>query len=390
MFGQGGRLARNWTWFCLASLLAGGVHARAQQAQLVLASASAQRTAPAATSRNTADAPPAGATAAPHRPQAAPGEQALVAARRGPLGVGGRELVRTLQARLAREEALLAAATSARAEQERMLQALVREIDGVGTAARSEGPVADPPETLLGCWRLPAAREHAPVRFCGVHRYAYRHLRRKVESLWRDELEERYRLDPQMRVGAYHDALQAEEEYDANRLARFSSPFPTYWRGHPEQLALDAEELVIGEEIELLRLGGLSVRNDVKMRYNADDAPVLLGSEGDDELHGAPAEQTASQLTARRPHQHRPAHARGAFDRPDGNLYSNSWFSADGRIDLRLGLSSALPLRKVKSQLELKFYDSYDHAELAELELELELQPRGTAEVSLALRLVKF
>jgi hypothetical protein len=304
-------------------------------------------------------------------------------------GVGGFDLLRQLEHRRALEATSRSVSAASRAHQEQMLQAFLQDTDVLGREV--SGYVSqDGPDhaALLSCWRVPVAKEHAPVKFEGVAWLAHRYLRRAARRTWKRHVVERRRFDPAFRHGDYMDAVAAYERFDANRIARMSSPFPTYWTGDAEEVAFSSQRVVVGERHEVVRFEGLSLRNDLRVRYRSE-APFIQPDQDAEEEELEKLERRQRKAAQRR-RSRAAAHARGSFDAPNGNLLSSKGVSLDGRIRVRGSLSRPTLLRSMNGSLELRVHDSYDNLEVWSLELNVELEATGESRAALMWSLSRF
>jgi hypothetical protein len=219
----------------------------------------------------------------------------------------------------------------------------------------------------------------ARVERRGFDKYAMKQVRRLYRKEYKKDLELRQAADPRMPLDRYYQELfDLDLALDEDRLL-WNEPFPAYWEGNPDARGR-ASPLVLGERIELLRLGQLSFTNDLRLRYDLRSVDFDRSDPDED-----------ATITARRP-----AHASWLANAVGhGSLLNGEDFALSGKIGLSPDLFGAGPqaafLRNVSGSLDWTFFDPYDRREIFAMSLDYDFDPRDRSQnVALTFSLGSF
>jgi len=235
---------------------------------------------------------------------------------------------------------------------EREIMGLFRECTTIPSFVERPDPSHDPsPSAAFLRAVTPDRQDLRPL----VRRGLDRVLEREVHRAWRRE----WKRDLPTREGAFSviDSQEALDRavYDFEAAARpgARAPFPRYWEGHPGAEALSPR--VEGERIEVLRVGALSLDNELSIR--GDLAPERAPSD------------------------------------PRGGLYSSSVCTVDAGLHVSGALASPETafVREVRAKVDCSFFGTRDRVPLASVEVQAEFEPRTSGwTVSVMLDLVKW
>ncbi|HVY62533.1 MAG TPA: hypothetical protein VHF22_12810, partial [Planctomycetota bacterium] len=274
---------------------------------------------------------------------------------------GGESLDWTLRRRLEEEERRRAEAIDE--ESRRLLRALFRDTSPLPDAGIDRG--ADALETPSAAFLRavsPRRIEDSRIERRGFDLWAAHELKREWQrryeadvDLWRAANPHYWETD----LDAVNESMghALDDEWVANWRGRF----PNYWEGH----GTATDTVVVGEDIDVLRAGPLTLKNDLDVRYDVIDG--LLSSTlcpPDDDDHAA------------RP---RPAHAScWAPERPRGNLCTGDCYTLDGKVRIGAGLNDFGTgfIRAAGAELTCTFFSPYDRRKLFRVELSYDYDAR--------------
>ena len=223
---------------------------------------------------------------------------------------------------------------------------------------------------------------YAQIQYLGLQRVGYRYARRWLARHHYRDLSNRYAFDTEFGLRAYHDAVASPNDPTESAAgARFLVPLSRHWQS--QQLSHVVLHRVEGESINILKLGALTLRNDLKLSL---DSTALFGSKS--AIQSWPT--LSSGFGAPANASHLPHHARGVFTPPQGSFYASRALSLHGRIRVHGSVTSLQLLRGVKGVLEMQLHDPYDFMPIAQFELELAYKPDGEAQLSLGVELLRF
>lgn len=266
----------------------------------------------------------------------------------------------------------------------------------------------DPGQAFLNSLgELPPEPGQATVKFRGVHRLLYKAARSRYRRALRGQFRDDFLRDSGGDLFLRHrDQLERSSRMMHDQLNE--TTFPTDFS---EALILDGQPVrrrshrvtEVGSEVNLLTLGPVRLRNDLRIRldsldvdlfgYFRDDNPVddwladiddgtaVLFADDDVELQAPSAEGPLAMGPARR-----------ALI-PHGNIYTGDSVRVDGRVRLRLRVR-----RKVldalagspSGDITTVFYGGPDHRPLARLVISARALGVDAASISLTLALYEF
>lgn len=317
-----------------------------------------------------------GATAAGERRSvstAAPATTEQQPPPRKTLGAEGADLLDELRRRYAEEERRRA--DFLREHHERLLYQFAADMRDPSPLGFAGEDVETPAEAFLLGVR-PRDLTYARVRHEGVDKYAWHQIRRQYKKIYNRELERRREAEPRRyTLDEYLEDVHEMRFSMRENQRSWNRPFPCYWDGHPSARGGD-ETMTLGERLAILRLGHLTLDNEMRLRYD---------------LRGMMFEHLPEPDEEHRVEQPRPRHANPRV-RPvsRGSLLSAENFELSGRLHAS-GVNLRGELRKASAELDWTFFDPYDRRELFEVSLEIELDPNDEDhEVSLLLRVASF
>lgn len=315
------------------------------------AAGAAARSTGAAGSHAAATAPPGAETSSTARPE-----------RRGS---GGTRADRDLRRRLEDEERRSREVAERRHDE--LLRRLFRDTAPGGTRAGA-GPGGPPLAGEGDEFGSPSACFLRAVRppdwgrsvsdYRGFERFAARELSREWRRRYREDAVRRRSLGRTVWEHELNDEEVAlSRDMQPEWKARWNAPFPAYWNGHAASAGRDP--IVVGEELEVLRVGRLTVVNDGKIEYDLRSYFYAYRERGAD-----PEEV--------RPTRARPAHAEVFAEEPTGNLVTTGLFTLDARarMSVSTGAGETGFVSRLGSEVDWIFYDAYDRRRLFAIELD--------------------
>ncbi len=288
-------------------------------------------------------------------------------------GTGAASLVDQMRRRLDAEEG----EERERLEEgaERTLREFLTDIDALplGRIEMAAGSPSDgflravAPEAGLG------AAEGAVVRR-GFDRWAARELAREWKRRYRSDLGRRRAAGgPAWEYELDEEAAAFERAFDAQHAARWNLRFPAYWDEHPA--SAPRAPRTSGEEIEVARLGALTVENDFEVRLDLRSA-LPAGW-----LPPSPAEALG-------------AAARPAAARPSrGTIFATENVSVDARLHVAASPRAIETgfVKRVGGEVRCNFHDDYDGRRLAAVKVEVAYEPADAeTSASVACELLTF
>lgn len=354
-----------------AAAAAFGAAALAEDAPSSRPATAGPRAVPALRSGEVASATPA-STTRPEAQDAVPPDPL----RKRASGAGGTELLDALRRRSLEEEQRKQDVV--RERNDRLFEQLTLDLRSPnplrlrGLHAETSG------ETFLRAVALPDW-ENAPVERHGVDKYAMRQVQRFYRRLYRHDLETREQLDPRHAPDRYCDNLEKLELALDEHNLQWQRPFPSYWDGNPAAHH-EPERLVLGEKLDIVRLGKLSLDNELHLKYDVHslflDRPY--SSENDDPAIARKALPVHSERV----------------DAPvgRGSLFSGDTFIVSGRLGFHPALTPTSGFcQQVSSTVDWTVFDPYNRRELLSICLDLTFDPQdSSSEVSLLFSLARF
>jgi hypothetical protein len=266
----------------------------------------------------------------------------------------------------------------------------------------------DPGQTFLSSLgELPLEPGQAKVKFRGIHRLLYKVVRSRYRRVLRGQFREDFLRD------SGGDLFLRQRDH----LERSSRMMHDYLQGttnptdFSEVLILDGQPLPrrshpvsqVGSEVNILTLGPVRLRNDLRIRldsldvdlfgYFRDDNPVDDWLASLDDGTAVLFADDAAEFQA--PSAEGPL-ALGPARRaliPRGNLYTGDSVRVDGRVRLRLRLRRDVLDALAGSpsgDITTVFYGGPDHRPLARLVLSARAEGVDAASISLTLALYEF
>ena len=286
--------------------------------------------------------------------------------------------------------------------------AMIHHVSPLAGLSSLDPGLFDPGQAFLrSLGELPPEPGQATVKFRGVHRLIYK----AVRSRYRRALRGQFRDDFLRDSGGDLFLRQLDQLERSSRMMHDQLHETTFPSDFSEALILNGQPvqrrshrvIEVGSEVNLLTLGPVRLRNDLRIRldsldvdlfgYFRDDNPVAdWRADIDDGTAGLFADDDA---TFQAPSAEGPL-ALGPARReliPRGNLYTGDSVSVDGRVRLRLRLRRDVMEALAGSpsgDITTVFYGGPDHRPLARLVLSARAQGVDSATISLTLALYKF
>lgn len=252
---------------------------------------------------------------------------------------------------------------STAAVEDELLRQLFRDtaIGVEGPSLGAEGGLGPTPSDAFLRAVCPPRHDFAIIERRGFDRWFMGEVSREWRRRYQDDVQNRRNLARRTWEYEYDAEMwSAHRQLYGDVERQWKAPFPMYWEGHA---SAERPRVVAGEDLEILRIGRLTVTNDMTVRHDMESY-----------LYAYLPERDAQQRISEPPPIHATDYRPSA---PRGNVFSSEICTIDARarVSASGGAMQTGFLNRVGSEVDISFYDRYDRKRIFGVEIEAQFDP---------------